>query len=1068
MRPYLVVLALLTPSFAAAAPTLVRSPSASGSAIAFVAHGDLWTARPDGGGVRRLLQSQGSITAERLSPDGRWVAYTERAHGGQDVYVVLAGGGDPRRLTFDTRDRPEANLVVAWTPDSRRVVFLSDRGAWASKVLRAFSAPIEGGPAQALPLDQAGSLSYSADGESVAYTRTFTDLASRKRYLGGEAEDVFTYDLAGHRLTRITDWKGTDTDPMWSGRRIYFVSDRGAGFRANIWRYDLDTGAFHQLTRFADYDVDTPTLGGGRIVFQQGGRLWALELADERLHELTLDVPDDGARTAPRTIEVGRQARTRDVTGAVDYAMTPDGGAAIVAAHGDLFSVALPGGAARDLTLTPAADEDHPAVGPDGRTVAYVTEADGAQQVAVRPLAGGAERRLTRFKSGVLYSPVFSPDGRQLAVADAEHDLWLVSLDGGAPVRAAFDPNGEVRDAAFSPDGRWLAFSTLRATGVSALHLYDLRLHADRVVSSALESDRLPAFAPDASALYFVSKRSELAFTTDRGDETTLSSLDSDGVYAATLGSGLIDGLMARAVRLPVTPGRIVSLETRGKEVVYEARPPALIDGDLPGETAALHALDVASGRDRVLVLDLARHVLSADGRRVLFQRDGQWRLTDLALGGREAAVTMQNLRLQVVPRAEWEEMFERAWRLDRDLFFSRVMNGSDWDHVHDAYARLLPRLGSRQDFLYLLSQMQGELATSHAFVVGLDADDPSPAVQTPRLGADLQIDPTSGRYRVARIYPGDPTRERFTSPLNAPTLQDGAPAVQTGDYLLAIDGHELAAPTDPDCLLLGHQGDVALSLSSSPSGPRWTLKVSPLESDLNLRQHDWVEANRRRVAALSGGRIGYIFLADFDALGSQDLLRQLQGQLDKEGLVIDVRWNSGGFTSQAVLDVLRRVQAGAFVNREGAVTPLPLFTAPRAMAAIANAETASDGDQFAYFFQSEHLGPVVGERTWGGVQGIKGPWALMDGTRMTIPKDTLASTDGRWLIENVGVAPDIAVARAPDEVETGRDGPLEAAVQVVLAELRRHPAAVLRAPPPLPAYPVAGVVPDAASQRGS
>lgn len=1044
-----------------AAPVLARSPSASATAIAFVARGDLWIAARDGGPARRLVRSAGHVVAERFSPDGRWIAYTERAHGGQDVYAIPAAGGVPRRLTFDALPQSEDNLAVAWTPDSRRIVFLSDRTAWADKVSQAFSVPVEGGEIRAMPLDQSGLLSFSADGRSIAYTRTFTGFASRKRYTGGRAEDIYTYDLTQHHLTRVTDWKGTDTAPLWWGRRIYFLSDRGPGFRMNLWCYDLDAHTFHPVTRFADYDVDWPALGPDRIVFQRGGKLWAVDLPGERLHEITVEVPDDGARTAPRILDVSREARRSDVTGTVDYALSPDGTLAILAAHGDLFSVELPTGVARNLTATPAVDEDHPALSPDGRTLAYITEADGAQQVAVRPLQGGPARQLTHFASAVLYTPLFCPDGRWLAVASAEHELWLLDLQGGAPRRVNLDPAAEIRDAAFSGDGRWLAYSTVRATGLSALHVHGVLSGEDRMVSSALESDRLPAFAPDGHALYFVSTRHELPFTTDRGDEASLSTLESDGLYAVPFDGARLDGLMSRAIALPVPPGRIVSLEAHGADLIYETRPPALINGELPGTVAALHALSMPSGMDRVLVSDLDLHVLSADARHVLWVRNRAWRLVDL-VSGRDQAITLPGLALTEDPRAQWQEMLEHAWRLDRDLFFSRAMNGSRWDEVHEAYARLLPGLGSRDDFLYVLSQLQGELATSHAFIGGLDADDASPPVRTPRLGADLALDTARGRYRITRIYAGDPTRARFRSPLNAPSLGGSPAPAQAGEYLLAINGRELKAPADPDSLLLGVSGDVELTLAPRPESLRRTLKVTPVADDRDLRQYAWVEANRERVERLSAGRVGYLFLSDFEAAGSEDLFRQLQGQLDKDGLVIDVRWNQGGFTSQAVLNLLKRVRASGFVNREGAVTPLPLLAAPRAMAAVVNAQTASDGDQFAYFFRAFGLGPIVGERTWGGVQGIKGPWPLMDGTRITIPKDSLASPDGHWLIENAGVEPDIPVAREPDEQVRGSDRQLEAAVQAVLQQLKDHPPAPLRAPAPLPAYPPAGDVPGA------
>lgn len=1035
------------------APTLMRYPTVSSSGVAFVAHGDLWVSPPGGGTARRLVRSRGSLLAPRFSPDGRWIAYSERARGGQDVYAVPVVGGGPRRLTHDAQSSAGSNLVVGWTPDGSRVLFLSTRASVAAKQVQAFSVPLAGGLAERLPLDQAGRIDISPADGRIAYTRTFTDLAARKRYTGGMAEDLFLYDPASRRLDRLTDWKGTDTAPMWAGDRLYFLSDRGAGFRLNLWCLDPATRHARQVTHFGDGDVDWPSAGGGRIVFQQGGRLWALELADERLHALAIRVADDGARTAPRTAAVAREARAQDVTGAVDYATAPDGAAAVIVAHGDLFRVTVAGTV--DLTASPGLDEDHPAVSPDGQLVAYVTEDAHAQQVAVRPLAGGPERRLTRFADGVLYAPTFSPDGRRLAVADAEHRLWLVPLSGGEPVLAARDPVGEIRDAAFSPDGRWLAYGTVRPNGLGALHLRDLASGRDVVLSGDLDGDRLPAFSADGSHLFFVSRRHDLMATGDRGDEASLATIASDGLYVAPLDRGP-DGLMARASALPVTPGRITAVAVRGGALFYEARPLASVGGELPGTPAMLHRID-AAGADTVVLRDFESQVVSGDGRHVLFHRADGWRR--LTIGDGDTRVDLSTLRARVEPRAEWRAMFEHAWRLDRDLFFNRAMNGSDWAAVHRAYARYLPLLGSRDDALFLLGQLQGELATSHAFIGGLDADEAAPPVATPRLGADLVLDPAKGRYRFAHVYRGDPTRERFRAPLNDPAA---GVEVRDGAYLLAIDGMDLRPPTDPDALLAGKTALVTLTVADTPDGTPRDVHVRPLMSDLALRQHDWVEANRARVAARSGGRVGYLFLPDFDEQGAEELARQWQGVVGQDGLVIDLRWNRGGYLSQAVLSLLRRTRAGAFVNREGALEPLPLLVAPRAMAAIVNAQSASDGDQFPYFFHTLGLGPVIGQRTWGGVQGIKGPWPLMDGTTLTIPKDSLASTDGHWIIENEGSVPDIAVDPDPDGLETGRDPLLEAATAVVRQRLVGEQRPSLRPPPALPAYPGGGKVPGA------
>ena len=1043
----------------------MRFPSSSVSELAFVAHGDLWTAPRDGGTAQRIVKSAGHIDAARFSPDGHWIAYTERAHGGQDVFVVAPNGGMPRRLTFDAQVSASANLVIGWTPDSRKVLFLSDRKAIDVKQLQAFSVSIDGGMAQQLPLAQSGSLAYAPDGHSIAYTPTFTDLSSRKRYIGGQAEDIFLYDPVSHKQSRITDWKGTDTAPMWSGRRIYFLSDRGPGFRLNLWRYDLDTSVTTQVTHFADFDIDSPAMTAGRITFQQGGKLWAIDLPDEVLTQIRVEMRDDGARTAPRTIAAAREVRAKDVTGAPDYAIAFDGNAAFFDAHGDLFRVPLDGGTVQALTATPGTDEDHPATSPDGTLVAYITEDASAQQVAVRPAAGGVERRLTTFATGVFYTPIFSPGGHSLIVPSAEHDLWLIPLTGGTPQLIAHDPIAEIRDATFSVDGRWLAYSTTRATGQKALHLRENASGRDVVISSNLESDRLPAFSSDGKTLFFVSQRHERPFTSDRDDEATLSTLNSDGIYGVSLANAASDpeAIMRGAVALPVPAGRIVSLQVRKGTLFYEARPPDLLSGEDPDQAATLDAFEIGSGHTRVVLRGFDNAIVAADGRTVLSQHDGTWRVSYVDARDDGHMVELAALMVTVDPRAEWREMFEHVWRLDRDLFFSRVMNGSDWQAVHDAYAKLVPLIGSRDDMIYLLRQLQGEIATSHAFIDGLDADDTGPPSATSMLGADLEVDERSGRYRIAHVYAGDPTRPRFRSPLNAPALDGPGVQIKAGEYILAIDGVDLRAPTDPDSLLAGKSGTNALTIANEPRNPGHEVRITPVSNDLDLRQHDWVETNRARVDKLSGGRIGYIFVADFNAKGSEDLVRQLQPQLDKDGLIIDVRWNRGGYTSQAVLNILRRVRAGTFVNREGAVTPLPMFVTPRAMAVVTSAETASDGDQFSYFFRAFGLGPVIGQRTWGGVQGIKGDIPLIDGIEITIPKDSLASTDGHWLIENTGVVPDIVVDPAPDEVLTGRDRQLETAVRVVMAKLVALPPSVPKAPPALPAYPPPGNVPGAA-----
>ncbi len=1060
----------------------MRFPNASATGIALVARGALWTVPLAGGTARRLSADDVSgITAPRYSPDGRWIALTGRRAGGYDVFVVPAAGGPMRRLTFDAAATPSGALVVTWTPDSRRIAFLSRRLSPVPRILRAYAVPVAGGMPEPLPLDRSGLLSYGPGGHVIAFNRFFRDFELRKRYLGGQAQAVFTYDFDSHALARITEWKGTSTAPMWFGDRIYFLSDRGPGFRANIWVCDPDGRGLRQVTHFTDTDIDYPSLGGRTITFQQGGRLWAIDLPSERLRAVAVDVPDDGARTAPRTMAVGAWARDQDATGGIDYALSPDGGTLLLSARGDLFQVRADG-RAENLTASPGTDEDHPSWSPDGQRIAYQTEADGEQRLAIRPVDGGPPRFLAGLPTGHRYAATWSPDGRLLAVPDANHALWLMPADGAPARLVARDAAAEIRDAAFSPEGRWLAYSATRPNRQRALHLYELATGRDTTLGTPMESDRDPVFSADGRTLLFVSQRNELPFVSDRDDESIVATLNSDGLYAATLdpddpsplppasaaaaaaaAAGApprplhvkLSGLMARAVALPVTPAVIDGLAVRGGTAFYWTSPPQTLSGNLPGEASALHALDLRRLADRVVATGMSWPSLSADGGRVAFREGGAWHLASTRPGGADATLGLGGMRAVVDPRAEWRQMFGQAWRLDRDVFFSAAMNGDDWRAVHDAYAKMLPLLGSEDDFLYLLAQLQGELASSHTFIVPDDAGGPDGAA--PRLGADYALDPVSGSYRFAHIYAGDNTRPDLRGPLSRPGL-----GLRHGDLLLAIDGRALRPPDDPDSRLAGHPGPVTLTVAHEAGGPTRTVTVEPTGDEMALRREEMIARNRARVARLSGGRVGYVFLSDFHELGPRQFVRQFYPQAGLDGLVIDVRWNSGGFTSQSVLDVLRRARAGVFVNREGAVSPLPTATPPPVLVTLENEGSASDGDQFPFFFRRFGLGPVVGTRSWGGVQGINAPWRLMDGTGITIPKDSLADLDGHWVIENAGTEPDVTIDDRPDEAVTGGDAQLDGAVRVAMRRLDHTPIVPTRAPPALPAYPPAGDVPGA------
>jgi len=1096
---------------------LPRFPQAYGDRIVFVADGNVWSTSKFGGAAERLTSAQGQDMFPRVSPDGKWIAYTEASKAGTDVWVIPAAGGAARRLTYHPtteagtggRHGPD-NMVVTWTPDSQYVVYLSKGDQWNSWIQYMYKAPIAGGAPTPMAIDSmVGLATFAPDGHTIAYNRIFRNFRTWKRYNGGLAQQVFTYDFNTKKVDQITDWSGTNTSPMWYGRRIYFLSDRDNARRANIWVYDQDTKQTREVTHFTDYDIDFPALGGDAITFQQGGKLYLLDLPSEQLREVPVSVPDDNPRTRPHVADVKDLIRDTDPAQQVDYMLSPNGKRTLFSARGDIFSVPTEDGATRDLTGTQGVDEDHPAWSPDGKTVAYTTDAGGGQQIAVRPAEGGPERRLTTFAEGYLYGPIFSPDGKTLAFSDGSHKLWIVGVDGGAPKQVAQDKLSEIHDQSFSPDGRWLAYSLSAYSRRRDLYLYEIATGKQTRLGNGDGIDSGPTWSPDGKYLYFASNRHENTVPSDV--EFDFAILKSMGIYAIPLArdtaspvaprsdeadtgaddgdkakpddaaakkggdsksktdhAGAIapihidlDNMMARAVALPVDPANIAQLDVRAQKIFYLTQPVGLIEGSLKGEKSALHLYDLKTRKDSVVTEDVDSYSLSLDGEKVLIKHGGDYTVLDAKTDAAKDSdsrkqLNLGHMRMLVDPTAEWAEMFDNAWRLERDLFFSPVMNGQDWKAVHDNYAKLVPQVGSREDLNYLIGQMLGEIGNSHTYVGGGDDGDTGPAVHAGLLGVDWALDQASGRYRFATIYPGDNTRDDYRSPLAQPGVN-----VKAGDYLLAVNGVELRAPTDPDSLLQLADADttVDLTVADSPTGARRHVVVKPIDKEIGLREAAWIAHNRAVVDKLSGGRVGYVYMSDMEQLGLQQFVRQFYAQLDKQALIMDDRWNGGGFVAPFALERLRRVLVTLGTNREGAIGTEPNEVLNGPKVALLNHWSASDGDIFPFLFHEYGLGKLIGTRSWGGVRGIRGNWPMMDGGYITIPEDALYTPDSKWAVENHGVDPDIKIENQPADLQAGRDAQLEAAVDLMLKAIAGKPAGLPAPPPLVPPYPESGMV---------
>ena len=1095
LTPILALL-LLAAGNAQAGSTLMRYPTLHGDSVVFEAHGNLWEVNRAGGTAHRLTTDPGFDIMPRFSPDGQWIAFTGQYRGNTDVYVIPAGGGDARRLTFHSDVVPDAplrwgpdNMVVTWTPDSRNIVFLSRRNTFNSWFGQLFTVPLTGGLPTQLPIPKGGMLTYSPDGNSIAYNRIFRNFRTWKRYKGGLAQDVWLYNFAEKKSTRITDYPGADMDPMWYGHLIYFMSDRGPEERKNIWVHDLNTKQFRQVTHFKDYDISWPSLGNNGIVFQDGGGLYVLDLPSEQLHKLSVNVPDDGSRTGQRWVDASKYIQTTDTAGDTNLALSPNGKRALLQARGDIWSLPREHGPSRDLTDTSNAEEEYPAWSPDGKWIAYASDVNGEDQIAMRPADNsGAPQILTDFKTGYFYAPNWSPGSDRLAFSDNEHRLWILDVKSRKLTEVAQDKFSEMHDFSWSPDGRWLTYSITAPNQMRQIYLYNLAEGATTHVSSPMDNDMGPVFDPQGKYLYFVSARHENP--TFSQSEFNIATLQMFGVYVTTLQRATpspfaprndegtlstnneqkpaewkpgnskpikidLDGLMARAVPLPIPASNINGLAATPGHVFYSTVPNQTIAGPLPGMQPELHVYDLSKREDKVLGSGFYGWTLSADGTTILYNTpDNKLFTLDAKPDSKPAPLDTSHMWVEVNPVAEWNEMYHMAWRLYRDFFWNRKMNGVNWDAVGANYEKLLPLMGSREDLNYLIGQTIGELSNSHTYVGGGDVDYHVHRTPTGLLGVDFGLDQASGRYYFKTIYPGDNTRANYRSPLTEPGVN-----VKAGDYLLAVNGRKLQAPTNPYSLFVDTANDdVELTVADNAAGknPRKVL-VKTISDELDLRLKAWIDHNREEVNKLSDGKIGYIYLSDMGAQGMDQFIRQFYPQLTKQGLIIDDRYNGGGFIDQLLLERLRRILVGMSSGREEAATPIPQQLSYSYKATLINHYSASDGDIFPYFFKKYGLGPLIGTRTWGGVRGIRGEWPLLDDGYITVSEGTMYGLDSQWVIENHGVDPDIEVDDLPEDIMRGYDAQLHTAVDYLMKKIKEHPLVLPPPPPLIPAYPPPG-----------
>ncbi|HTL58142.1 MAG TPA: PDZ domain-containing protein [Candidatus Limnocylindrales bacterium] len=1087
---------------------MMRYPDVSATQIVFVYAGDIWVAPRTGGPAMRLSSPKGEESFPRFSPDGSQIAFSGNYDGNTDIYVVPSAGGLPKRLTY----HGDPDRMLEWYPDGQSLLFATSRTSEKDRFNQLYKISAKGGLPEKLPVPYGEFGAISPDGKTLAYIPISVDFRTWKRYRGGMNSAIWLFDLGTYAAKDITGNDSANSQPMWHGSTLYFLSDRDARKRANIWAFDTKNNKFRQITRFEEFDTHFPNIGPNDIVFENGGRLYLMDLATEKYSEVHIQVLTDRATL---------KAHLEDVSKAVhEPTISPSAKRAAFEARGEIFTVPAEHGVVRNLTRSSGIAERYPAWSPDGKSIAYFSDRSGEYELTVRSADGsGEEEVLTKLGPGFRYRPYWSPDSRKIAFVDQAMRIHLYDLDKketrqiGKQLWLYHDGLSHLKFS-WSKDSRWLAYAQDQENQHTAIALYDTKEDKLRVVTSGYYDDDEPVFDPEGKYLFYRSGRdfspiysdldntwiyantyqlvavplrhdvaSPLAPRNDDEGEKKEKDKDKDKSSSKEKDKKPSDekdkkkdepklvaknddkeeakdeskpdkketdteekeekekpvkpveiewaDFESRAVVLPPKPGDFRDLAAVKGKLVYR-RPPRTGSAD---EKSTLVYYDFEKREDKTILEDVDDAILAAKESKLLVRRKDDYAIIEVKEGQKfEKKLPIRSLETVIDPVAEWEQLFTEAWRLQRDYFYDPNMHGVDWAAMRTRYDAILKDAVTRWDVNYVLGELIGELSSSHTYRSGGDVED-SKKRGVGYLGVDFTLE--NGAYRIKHIVEGAPWDAEIRSPLKQPGVD-----VKEGDYLLTVNSLPLDTTEEPYAAFQGLADQpVFITVNNEPKleGAREIL-VQTLTNESRLRHLAWIEKNRKQVDEASNGRIGYVYVPDTGRHGQSELVRQFRAQYNKEGLVIDERFNSGGQIPDRFVEMLGRKPLNYWGVRDGEDWTWPQVSNGGPKAMLINGWSGSGGDCFPFYFQKAKLGPLIGTRTWGGLIGITGTPPLVDGGSVTVPTFGIYSTKGEWIIEGHGVDPDIAVVDDPSLMAKGHDPQLERAVDEVLKALQKNP----------------------------
>jgi tricorn protease len=1058
---FVLILALAQDSFADET-RLLRFPDIHRDRIVFVYAGDLYVASTNGGAAAQLTSHNGLEQFPKFSPDGSEIAYSAEYNGTRQVYVIPSTGGTPRQLTWynDVGPMPPRGgsdyRVLDWTPDGKNVLVRANRLPWGVRMGRYYRVPADGGDESAMEIPEGGGGMFSPDGKKVVYTPIDREFRTWKRYRGGRAQDVWIYDLENSTSEQLTDNPATDHQPLWVGDSIFFTSDRE--YTLNLYRYSADGS--EAVTSHQEFDVLWPSAGPTAVIYENGGWLYRYDPVSRESQRLTITIGGDRPATLPKVVEASEFIETAD--------LSPTGKRVLITARGDIFSVPAKDGPVRNLTRTPKFREINATWSPDGKQLAYLSDASGEYEIWVRPVGGGDARRVTEDGEIWRFAPVWSPDSSMLLFGDKNQRLNVVDVDTGRVSVLDASNHNDIRDYSWAPDSRFVTYVKNNELGIGSIWIHSLGDERKYQLTSDMTDDYNPVFDPKGRYLYFLSSRDQnLQFSSI---EFNYMVTDSTRVYAAQLNAdqpalflpksdevtsaadaddgeeegASDDEKITIDIAFEGIEDRLVALQSAGgnyDNLVASPKGPVYVSGQ--GDDANVVLFNLGEESEEVILEGAQEFSLSGNGEKVLYTAGGALGIADLSAeqDPGEGRLKLDDMELLVNPKVEWQQMYADGWRILRDWFYDPNMHGQDWDEIRSKYEPLVEHVAHRADLDYIFGEIAGEMNAGHIYVQSGD----QPSVDRRNgglLGAEFERE--DGYYRVSKIFKGEAWQTMFFSPLAAPGMD-----VSVGDYIIAVNGDSTTGVRNFYQLLENTGGDiVTLTVNDKPreSGSR-DLMVSTITSETQLRYLDWVEDRARRVDELSGGRVGYVHLPNTAGDGNRELFKRFLPQMNKDALIIDARYNGGGFIPDRMIELVSRKPLNYWKRRGLEPSATPAFAHVGPKATLINGYSSSGGDAFPYYFKKLGLGPLIGTRTWGGLIGISGNPSLADGGSILASTFRFMSTDGEWAVENEGVSPDIEVVDRPELVAAGQDPTLEAAVKHLLEELEKTPPIKLEAP---------------------